>query len=182
MMENRANSHKLDEVVSGTTTVAMIVKDGVVIGTESQATAGYMVATKQAQKLFEINKYAVELAKSRTKNINIIQGSAFDVPFKDGYFDLVFTSGVLIHISPDEIAKAINEIYRCTNRYIWGFEYYADKYTKVKYRGHDELLWKADFADLYLESFGDMNVLKREKIKYLDNENVDEMFLLEKSG
>ncbi|MFX1277515.1 MAG: proteasome subunit beta [Promethearchaeota archaeon] len=43
--------------MTGTTTVGLIVKDGVVIGTESQATAGYMVATKQAQKLFEINDY-----------------------------------------------------------------------------------------------------------------------------
>ena len=58
-MEN--NSSNLDEdnlkkVISGTTTVGLIAKEGVVIGTESQATAGYMVATKQAQKLFEINK------------------------------------------------------------------------------------------------------------------------------
>ena len=58
MMENNANSQKLDKIISGTTTVGMIVEKGVVIGTESQATAGYMVATKQAQKLFEINKYA----------------------------------------------------------------------------------------------------------------------------
>ena len=58
MMINNANSHKLEEVISGTTTVGILTKEGVVIGTESQATAGYMVATKQAQKLFEINKYA----------------------------------------------------------------------------------------------------------------------------
>ena len=58
MMENNANSYKIDEIVSGTTTVGIIVQDGVVIGTESQATAGYTVATKQAQKLFEINKFA----------------------------------------------------------------------------------------------------------------------------
>ncbi|MFX1573521.1 MAG: proteasome subunit beta, partial [Promethearchaeota archaeon] len=42
---------------SGTTTVGIIIKDGVILGTESQATAGYTVASKQAQKLFEINKY-----------------------------------------------------------------------------------------------------------------------------
>ncbi|MFH1583272.1 MAG: methyltransferase domain-containing protein, partial [Candidatus Falkowbacteria bacterium] len=37
----------------------------------------------------EILDYAVEEAKNLTKNINIIQGSAFDIPFKDNYFDLV---------------------------------------------------------------------------------------------
>ena len=62
MMQNRDISKidgaNLDNIIkSGTTTVAMMVKDGVVIGTESQATAGYTVATKTAQKLFQINDY-----------------------------------------------------------------------------------------------------------------------------
>ena len=48
----------------------------------------------------ELQDYAVELSKSRTQSINIIKGSALDIPYKDGYFDLVFTSGLLIHISP----------------------------------------------------------------------------------
>jgi proteasome beta subunit len=42
---------------TGTTTVGMVVKDAVVIGTESQASAGMLVASKKAQKLFEINNY-----------------------------------------------------------------------------------------------------------------------------
>ena len=63
MMENNINIQNMDEsslkkIMSGTTTVGIHVKDGVVIGTESQATAGYTVATKQAQKLFKINDYA----------------------------------------------------------------------------------------------------------------------------
>ncbi|MFX1389430.1 MAG: proteasome subunit beta [Promethearchaeota archaeon] len=42
---------------TGTTTVGILIKDGVVVSTESQATGGYFIASKQAQKLFEINKY-----------------------------------------------------------------------------------------------------------------------------
>ncbi|MFW9950531.1 MAG: proteasome subunit beta [Candidatus Thorarchaeota archaeon] len=63
MMENKPNKLNLDEdtlnkiIRSSTTTVGIIVKDGVVVGTESQATAGYTVATKTAQKLFQINDY-----------------------------------------------------------------------------------------------------------------------------
>ncbi|MFX1493637.1 MAG: hypothetical protein ACFFBZ_05095, partial [Promethearchaeota archaeon] len=62
-MENIANKLKLDKnslekiIKSSTTTVGIVVKDGIVVGTESQATAGFTVATKQAQKLFEINDY-----------------------------------------------------------------------------------------------------------------------------
>lgn len=59
-MENLGNSKEVmleNALKTGTTTVAIMVKTGVVIGTESQATAGYTVATKTAQKLFKINDY-----------------------------------------------------------------------------------------------------------------------------
>jgi len=128
----------------------------------------------------EINSYAVERSKRNTKNINIIQGDAFDVPFKDSYFDLVFTSGVLIHIAPAEIQKALKEIYRCSNKDIWGFEYYAENYTEVRYRGHEALLWKTDFASLYLDLFADLELVKEKRLKYLNNENMDTMFLIRK--
>ena len=130
----------------------------------------------------EINRYAVERAKAITKNINLIQGSAFDIPFKNDFFDLVFTSGVLIHIAPSDIHKAITEIYRCAKRYIWGFEYYADKYTEVEYREHKNMLWKTNFAKLYLDSFDDLELIKEQRLKYLNNENVDTMFLIKKTG
>lgn len=129
----------------------------------------------------EINSYAVEQSKLRTEHINIIQGSALDIPFKDDYFDLVYTSGVLIHIFPDDIRKALEEIHRCSRRYIWGYEYYADKYTKGKnYRGHDNLFWKADFSKIYLSTFNDLKLVEEKKLKYLNDDNVDAMFLLEK--
>jgi len=123
--------------------------------------------------------YAVELSKSRTRGINLIEGNIFDIPFKDGYFDLVFTSGVLIHISPKDIKKAMKEIYRCTSKYIWGFEYYADKYMEIDYRGNKELLWKTDFVKLYLNHFSDLNLVREERFEWLKNkENIDTMFLL----
>jgi pseudaminic acid biosynthesis-associated methylase len=130
----------------------------------------------------ELQGYAVELSKSRTRGINIVEGSLFDIPYKDGYFNLVFTSGVLIHIGPSDLALALQEIYRCTTEYIWGFEYYADQFTEITYRGHKRLLWKADFARLYLEQFKGLELLKEERFSYLTNDNVDTMFLLRKSG
>ena len=129
----------------------------------------------------EVNSYAVELAKANTKNINIIRGDAFDIPFKNRYFDLVFTSGVLIHIAPQDIERALREIYRCSREYIWGFEYYADTYTEVPYRGHSELLWKTDFMRLYLEQFEDLELVKERRLKYLDDNNIDAMYLLKKA-
>lgn len=128
----------------------------------------------------DVQHEAVELSKDKSKNINIIYGSAFDIPFKDGFFDLVFTSGLLIHISPDDISSVLSEIYRCTNKFIWGLEYFDNKYTEIVYRNEHDLLWKADFTHLYLDAFSDLRLIREDKLKYPDNNNIDSMFLLEK--
>lgn len=128
----------------------------------------------------EIQEGAIEFSKSITKGINIIKGSALDIPFKDNYFDLVFTSGVLIHIAPADIIEVMKEIHRTTRKYIWGFEYFAEEYVEIEYRGEKNLLWKANFSEIYLHNFTDLKLLKEKKYKYLHNTNVDQMFLLEK--
>lgn len=129
----------------------------------------------------EINREAINLAKSLTKDIDIIQGSAMDIPFKDCYFDLVFTSGVLIHIAPQNVRKIMEEIHRCSKKYIWGFEYYASEYTEILYRGKTNMLWKADFCKMYQDYFPGLTLIKEKKVKYLDSDNQDSMFLLEKN-
>jgi len=128
----------------------------------------------------DINRKSIETAKKIRKNIDIIEGSALDIPFKDNYFDLVFTSGVLIHISPENIQKVMSEIVRCSKKYIWGFEYFAESYTSINYRGNENLLWKGNFAKMYQENFPSLALVKEEKLRYLVSENIDTMFLLKK--
>src|SRR6266700_1586229 len=67
----------------------------------------------------EIQSYAVEVAKSRVRNVSIRQGSVLALPYENDSFDVVFTSGVLIHIAPEELPRAMEEIYRCAKNYIW---------------------------------------------------------------
>lgn len=129
----------------------------------------------------ELQDFAVQKSRESNPQLNIIQGSAFDVPFKDSYFKLVYTSVFLIHIAPGDMKDALTEIHRCSSRYIMGYEYYADTYTEVSYRGHDDLLWKTNFCQAYLDQFPDLQVVKRKKYNY-SNGNVDEMFLLEKTN
>jgi|SRR5438445_2490344 len=65
-------------------------------------------------------------------------------------------------------------------RYVWGLEYYAPQYQEVEYRGHKALLWKTDFAKLYLDAFPDLRLVKQRIFRELDGPNEDIMFLLEK--
>lgn len=129
----------------------------------------------------EIQDRAINYAKHRTDNLNIIKGDALDIPFKDNYFDIVFTHGVLIHISPENITKVIDEIYRVSNKYIWGLEYYADKYTDLDYHGQKNIMWKTNFSKLYQETKKDLTLQKEELLPYLNEKNlVDQMYLLSK--
>jgi len=133
----------------------------------------------------ELQSYAVQKAKEFTQGVNIIQGSAFDIPFKDNFFDLVFTSGVLIHIDPTNLPRVFAEMHRCTNSHIWGFEYYADKVTSINYRGNEGFLWKADYQQLMRDQFPDLKLVMKEHYPYItENEkgNVDYMYLLKKNG
>ncbi|MDQ3049037.1 MAG: methyltransferase domain-containing protein [Bacteroidota bacterium] len=129
----------------------------------------------------ELQPYAAEEAKKYTKGINIVCGSGFDLPFKDSFFDVVCTNGVLIHISPTDLPKIMAEMYRCSKKYIWGFEYYAENVTEINYRGHSNYLWKADYAALFIKQFPDLKLVKKEMFPYVGNpSNVDYMYLLEK--
>lgn len=130
----------------------------------------------------DVQTGALKKAGKLRRGIKWIEGTASDIPFDNGFFDLVFTSGVLIHISPDNIAAAMREIHRCAKRYIWGFEYFSDKHTPIPYRGRDDLLWKANFRQLYLDLFPDLKLIKERKVPYLADDNCDVMFLLEKTA
>ena len=87
---------------------------------------------------------------------NISDCLAHDLRFPDESFDLVFTSGVLIHIHPDNLLSSCSEIHRVARRYIVCIEYFSDKPEEIHYRGHEELLFKRDFGGFWLDNFPDL--------------------------
>jgi pseudaminic acid biosynthesis-associated methylase len=129
----------------------------------------------------EVQHYALQQARRRVKDVCLAEASAYQIPYPDQYFDLVFTSGVLIHIAPEDLRRALAEMVRCTAKYIWGFEYYAAEAAEVNYRGHRQLLWKMDYANLYLRHCKGLKLLRAERFPYIEDSNVDCMFLLQKT-
>lgn len=95
----------------------------------------------------EPNEYA--LRKGQELLRKIIPGNAYNLPFATNSFDLVFTSGVLIHIPNDLLEQAMNEIYRVSRKYILTIEYMGadkerDENDMKEYRGLKGMMWKRD--------------------------------------
>ncbi len=128
----------------------------------------------------ELNKKSIEICRQKNNNINVVYGSALDIPFKDDYFDLVFTAGLLLHIAPENLKKAMHEIQRCSKRYIWCLEPFSESIQEVCYHGENNMMWKGNFCKIFLENFSNVKLVKKRKLKYLENNNFDKMFLLEK--
>lgn len=123
----------------------------------------------------DIQGYAIEKAKGYGV---LSVGSVLDLPFKDTSFDMVMTSGLLIHIPPDLLLEAMGEMYRVTKKYIWCFEYYSLWLESISYHGHDDMLWKADYVSFFRQRFPDLTLVKEQFFSHDDNQ--DTMFLLEK--
>lgn len=139
------------------------------------------------QNLFgvELQPNAVAECRQRFSDLNVLVGSGFDLPFKDEYFDMVYTSGVLIHIAPENLPKIMSEVVRCSKEYIWGFEYFSEEVTEIPYRGNTNVLWKANHCQMYLDQFPNLTLVKKQDYPYISKEhmgNIDQMFLLRKNG
>lgn len=109
----------------------------------------------------EPQAYAVERARRRGPAFGVVQGTAFDLPFRDGWFDLAFTSGVLIHIAGEQIGAALDEIYRVSRRWIVAIEYDHPTEQEVRYRGHAAALWKRDHGALWQARYPSLRRVRR---------------------
>jgi pseudaminic acid biosynthesis-associated methylase len=68
-------------------------------------------------------------------------------------FDFVFSSGVLIHIQPDDLLNSMKRMFELSSRYIMIAEYFNRTPVMVSYHGEDDRLFKRDFGKLFVENF-----------------------------
>lgn len=88
-----------------------------------------------------------------------LDGFAANIPMADSAVDMSFTSGVLIHIHPDNLLSSCREIHRVSAKYIACIEYFSDKPEMIPYRGHDDRLFKRDFGGFWMDNFSDLRLL-----------------------
>jgi pseudaminic acid biosynthesis-associated methylase len=99
-------------------------------------------------------------ARKAMKDIaTAIPGDLSQLPYNDNFADMVFTSGVLIHIPPDNIPWALSEIYRVSKRWILSIEYFNPTPDRVTYHGQDNMLWRRDWGKLWLDKYPDLKCL-----------------------
>jgi pseudaminic acid biosynthesis-associated methylase len=106
----------------------------------------------------DINLKALQELRRLLPEVNALWSPARELPFRDRWFDLVFTMGVLIHQPESTLPLVMEEIVRCSRRYVLCGEYYADQKTEVSYRDQTGALFKRDYGRLYQELFPELHL------------------------
>lgn len=88
---------------------------------------------------------------------NIRSDFADKLGWPDASIDLVFTSGVLIHVPPDRLEASLKEIGRVARRNVILGEYFAPSEEMIPYRGHDNALWRRDYGSLLMDACPDLH-------------------------
>ena len=101
---------------------------------------------------YEINEAAAKQA-SELDVATIHHGSILE-EITDAAVDLTFTAGVLIHINPEYLENVYDNLVNGSNRYVLVAEYYNPSPTKITYRGHEDRLFKRDFAGDLIDNYG----------------------------
>jgi pseudaminic acid biosynthesis-associated methylase len=105
-------------------------------------------------KGIEINKHASVQLGNLIGSENIYNSSIFDFEVIKKS-DITLIKGVLIHINPDMLQLVYQKLYDASSKYILIAEYYNPSPVTIKYRGHEDRLFKRDFAGEFLEKYPD---------------------------
>lgn len=113
---------------------------------------------RMEQHAIEINADAVRELGKVIPAENVLHTSILDYLLQRR-FDLVLIKGVLIHINPESLAQVYEKLYSSTGRYLMVCEYYNPVPVIINYRGHDNRLFKRDFAGEILDLYPDLMLL-----------------------
>ncbi len=170
---------EFEKYLKSTTNIGSILEFGGNIGLNLQV-------LKSSIK--DVDLHAVEINSSAVKELekvipseNIFEGS-FTEFSSEKKFDLVFTRGVLIHLNPDRLQKAYDQLYKYSNRYILISEYYSPEPVAIDYRGFKNKLFKRDFCKELRDRYDELTLIDYGFLYSSDVHKYDDntWFLLEK--
>ncbi|MBI5960294.1 MAG: methyltransferase domain-containing protein [Chloroflexi bacterium] len=133
------------------------------VGCNMGANLGWIAQKLPPQQVYgiDINLKSLDLLHQNLPQVNGIWSPARELPFRDNWFDMVFTMGVLIHQPESTLPIVMAEIVRCSRRYVLCGEYYAEEKAEVPYRGQTGALFKRNYRRLYEELFPQLKLVKQ---------------------
>lgn len=174
------NIHFFSKIIERTSNLNSIIEFGSNIGLNLIALNDLLPKVKCSA--VEINQEACEeLAKLEFID-KVFNESIFDFS-KDDKWDMTFIKGVLIHINPEYLNDVYTRLYECSNKYILIAEYYNPTPVSIEYRGHEDRLFKRDFAGEMLDKYEDLELIDYGFSYHRDNNFPQDditWFLLEK--
>lgn len=105
----------------------------------------------------EINEYAAKMVEKEL-GIDVFNGSLFDYAPKTSA-DMTLIKGVLIHLNPEFLEQAYTKLYEGSSKYICIAEYYNPSPVTISYRGHEDRLFKRDFAGEMMKKYPDLTLV-----------------------
>jgi spore coat polysaccharide biosynthesis protein SpsF len=163
LMPGRINL--FSQIFSNTDSVSSIIEFGANIGNNLHAIS--LLKPKVELSAIEINQKAVAQLKER-EGVKVYNESLLNYS-PDYQRDFVFSSGVLIHINPDMLPKVYDLLYQASQRYVCVVEYYNPVPVMETYRGHNDKLFKRDFAGEILDGFSDLKLVNYGFLYHRDN-------------
>ncbi|MFA5023399.1 MAG: methyltransferase domain-containing protein [Patescibacteria group bacterium] len=104
----------------------------------------------------EVNHLAVEFARNKLPECDLVELDLHNLPQLNKKADLVFTSGVLIHITPNELENAVRKIADKANKYVMHMEQLGSgdvcagpKELKPSYKVSNQIQWNQDLVGVY---------------------------------
>ena len=109
-------------------------------------------------KGIDINNEAAKELKKIVGEANVFNGSIFEANVEQKV-QLSLIKGVLIHINPEMLPLVYEKLYDSSSKYILIAEYYNPSPVTITYRGHQDRLFKRDFAGEFLKKFPDTELI-----------------------
>lgn len=105
------------------------------------------------KSIIEISPEAFSIVTGRYNFADALNCSILASDFGGKQFDLVFTTGVLIHIAPENLLENLSKIYAHSKKYIVFCEMFSRVPRTVPYKGENDLLFTRDYGRFFLENF-----------------------------
>lgn len=135
---------------------ASLIEFGANIGMNLKAIRQLFPSTELSG--IEINKEAATVLGQNIGKENVFNGSIFEYEVTR-QFDITLIKGVLIHINPEMLSVVYEKLYKASSKYILVCEYYNPSPVTISYRGHNDRLFKRDFAGEMLETYSDLKLI-----------------------